>query len=283
MKFQQSALTLAMGLTLSAAAHASPIVLETESSGFYANDFNPSTTDDLTPISFFDINFFGETFNSASLNENGNITFDGPYGDHSKANLAVDNRQIIAPFFADVDAFQSPGTGEITYGTDSFGGRNAFAVNWIDVSYFLDPSNSDLNSFQLILVDRQDAQGIEGDFDIVFNYDPIAWEFAVSSDGLSPLAGFSNPSGNLGTTTSTDTTLFELPGSGEPGAFLTNGSRDLASNSYNSNTQGRYVYEFRGGVFSNPPTESVPEPATLLLLGSGLLGLAFARRRVLNG
>jgi hypothetical protein len=127
------------------------------------------------------------------------------------------------------------------------------------------------------LVDRRDDQDPDAtyDFDIVFNYDPASWEFGLFSDDLSPLAGFSNPYGWVENTVAFgDSTLYELPGSGQSGAFLAGGSHDLAANSHNSDVLGRYIFEFRGGDFVNRPSE---EP-TLLLLISGLFSLPFARR-----
>ncbi len=44
-------------------------------------------------------------------------------------------------------------------------------------------------------------------------------------------------------------------------------------------TQGNTPYQFVTGAFVNGPGGSTPEPSTLLLLGSGIAGLWFRRRR----
>jgi hypothetical protein len=223
----------------------------------------------------FEINFFGERWDKTYVNENGNITFFNPFGDYAHSDLDSTDQTIIAPFFADVEALYSTVEGRgsaVTYGQGLFDGYNAFGVNWIDVNYDYGLGDNN-NSFQLILVDRQD-DGIEGDFDIIFNYENILWETGRFSSSFPPLAGFSNPWGSVSNTDSTDTYLFELPGSGQPGAFLNGGSHALAFNSYNSGIEGRYIFEFRGN--SDIPLAS--EEATLLLLSSGFFSLPFVRR-----
>ena len=51
----------------------------------------------------FDVNFFGLTFSHLFVNNNGNVTFDQALSAFTPFGLTNTNRQIIAPFFADVD------------------------------------------------------------------------------------------------------------------------------------------------------------------------------------
>ncbi|QIR36259.1 PEP-CTERM sorting domain-containing protein [Tolypothrix sp. PCC 7910] len=208
----------------------------------------------------FTTNFFGQIFNQLYVNNNGNVTFDSTLPTYTPFNLTTTNRQIIAPFFADVDT-RNPISREVTYGTEILDGRNAFGVNWIDVGYFSGGADK-LNSFQLVLVDRGDTG--TGNFDIEFNYDKIQWETGTASGGSGGLGGdsarvgYSNATGLSGT-------FFELPGSAVNGAFLdANLTTGLIYNRLNSNVDGRYVFTARNGVIIVPPPDDVPEPLTII-------------------
>ncbi|TVQ46790.1 MAG: VPLPA-CTERM sorting domain-containing protein, partial [Gloeocapsa sp. DLM2.Bin57] len=208
----------------------------------------------------FTANFFGVSRTQVYVNNNGNVTFDQALSTYTPFDLNSTSRQIIAPFFADVDT-RNPASSEVTYGQGSVDGRNAFGVNWngAGVGFFNNRANP-LNKFQLVMIDRSDVGA--GDFDFEFNYDQILWESGEASGsnerglgGSSARVGYANGTGAPGT-------FFELPGSAVNGAFLDNGPADtrLIGNSRNSDLDGRYVFEVRNGQVQPPAPEPEPEP-----------------------
>jgi len=217
----------------------------------------------------FGANFFGTTYTDLYVNNNGNVTFGDPLGQFTPFGLSgATLRPIIAPFFADVDT-RLPAGLEVTYGTGTLGPNSAsFGVNWIDVDYFVGSHPSQLNTFQLRLIDRSDIAA--GDFDICFAYDQITWETGDASGGVGGLGGesarvgYSNGTGLAGT-------FFEQAGSGVNGAFLNGGPNALID------LPGmKLLFQVRSGNV----TQAVPEPSTFALGGIGLiLSLATARRR----
>ncbi|CCI29161.1 Outer membrane autotransporter barrel domain protein (fragment) [Microcystis aeruginosa PCC 9809] len=212
----------------------------------------------------FNINFFGVSSSQLYVNNNGTVTFTDPLSEFTPFGLAGVTTQIIAPFFADVDT-RDPGSAEVTYGTGTVGGRNAFTVNWDDVGYFEERADK-LNKFQLVIIDRSDVN--PGNFDFEFNYDQIQWETGEASGGIDGLGGTSAAVGYSNGLTGAGNVSFELPGSLVNGAFLDGGPNALISNSLNSSVLGRYNFSVRHGSVSQ-----VPEPASALgLLAIGALG-----------
>jgi lysophospholipase L1-like esterase/cytoskeletal protein CcmA (bactofilin family) len=203
-----------------------------------ANDDGSSTEAHLP----FTINFYGTEYDSLWVNNNGNVTFDGPLSTYTPFGLYATNRAIVAPFFADIDT-RAAGSSPVRYGygTTLFEGHEAFCVNWVDVGYFSMHADK-LNSFQLLLVSRTDKG--EGAFDIVFNYDKVEWESGDASGGVggiggtSARVGFASGDGIAGTAT-------ELPGSGVSRAFIDE-RVGLTSSKLSSNVLGRYVFSVRG-------------------------------------
>ncbi|MFW8591936.1 nidogen-like domain-containing protein [Glaciecola sp. 2405UD65-10] len=255
---------------LSATANASTI-----RSGFNAMTLSANDDGSTGEVSTgFEINFFGETFNTLFVNNNGNVTFDSRLNTFTPFDLTSTGRQIIAPFFADVDTNNGIGE-EVTYGTGTVDGTNAFGVNWIDVNYYDNANdNGILNSFQLVLIDRSDI--FVGDFDIEFNYGDILWETGEASGsnllglgGDSARVGYSNGTGEAGT-------LLELEGSAVNGAFINGGSNALNTGS-NIGEAGRYVFSARSGNISNPPVNA-SAPSSVALLGLALFALGMRRR-----
>jgi Nidogen-like/Putative Ig domain len=211
----------------------------------------------------FTVNFFGRLRSTVWVNNNGNITFDGPLATYTPFGLVGVHSEIIAPFFADVDT-RGLRSALVTYGDDVINGRRAFGANYINVGYFASHDDK-LNSFQVVLIERPDTG--DANFDLEFNYARITWETGDASGGVNgfggvPAAvGWSNGSGDPGTS-------FELPGSRVPGSFLDSGSHALIRNRQSSTSVGRYVYRARGGVILPGLTVSTGCPLPNATLGS---------------
>lgn len=198
-----------------------------------------------TPIGF-PINFFGQTYSNAWVNNNGNITFDGPLGTYTPFPISNTSTKIIAPFFADVDTRNSQ-SGLTRYGAEDLAGNRAWGVTWIDVGYYASRVDKK-NSFQLVIIEACISPGC-GDFNIEFNYDKIQWETGDASGGSGGLGGNPARAGFSNGTTQPGTSL-ELPGSATAGAFLdSNTSTGLIRRSLPPGQLplGRYVFEVRGG------------------------------------
>ncbi|MBX3637826.1 MAG: VPLPA-CTERM sorting domain-containing protein, partial [Rubrivivax sp.] len=211
-------------------------------------------------------NFFGANFSQLFVNNNGNVTFDAPLATFTPFPLINTPRQLLAPFFGDVDT-RGAGSDVVRFGQAVIDSKNVFGVNWINVGYFPSATNK-LNSFQLIITDRSDIAA--GDFDFEFNYDQIQWETGGASGGVDGLGGNSARAGwSNGATAS-----LELAGSAVNGAFLDGGPNALISGSLNSNVAGRYIFNVRSGN-----VVPVPEPLSLALVAVALLAAGVASRR----
>ena len=88
----------------------------------------------------FLVNFYGQAYDQLWVNNNGNITFDGPLGTYTPFGLVATRTPIIAPFFADVDT--RGGAGQVTFGPTTFEGHSAFCVIWPGVGYYRTRSTS---------------------------------------------------------------------------------------------------------------------------------------------
>jgi hypothetical protein len=207
-------------------------------SGFNANSLpaNDDGSTGVVPLGF-SVDFFGTTYSSVYVNNNGNVTFNSSLSAYTPGPFGDVGQPIIAPFWADVDT-RGSGSAIVRYGTGMVNSRNAFGVTWVNVGYF-DSHFDKLNSFQLIIIDRSDRS--TGSFDVEFNYDSVIWETGDASGGTTGLGGFSARAGFSDGTVND----FELSGSGVNGGFLnSNSTTGLINNSRNSTVLGRYVFEF---------------------------------------
>lgn len=207
----------------------------------------------------FDVNFFGNTYSSLYVSNNGYVTFGGGQGNYSPVGLGASyvGRPIIAAFYDDVDT-RNQASGVTAYGSGTYAGHTAFGVTWPGVGYYY-LGGDRLDAFQMILADRSDL-GV-GDFDLYFNYGAIQWDSASTTHGAA--VGFNAGNG-------ADGSFFEAPGSLVTGAFVDGGPDALQTSSF--------VFNVRSGA-AVLASSAVPEPETFALVGLGLAAAAFARRR----
>jgi Nidogen-like len=188
----------------------------------------------------FTLNFFGRQFSSVWVNNNGNVTFDGPLSSFTPQPLDTFGTPTVAAWFADVDT-RGANSQPVRFGFGTVDGRRAFCVSYNHVGYF-DAHDDKLNSFQLFLVDRSGVA--PGAFDIVFQYQQLQWETGDLSGGNGGLGGtsagvgYTNGRGQPGT-------FLELPGSRQPGSFLDSSPTGLTHTSTNSTTAGVHVFPIR--------------------------------------
>jgi hypothetical protein len=192
-----------------------------------------------TPVALpFPVDFYGTTYESVYINNNGNLTFGAPLSDYTPESLNQIGVPMIAPFWADVDTR----VGQVaTFGYQSVGGHLALGVDYENVGCFSE-NDSVTNTFQVLLIDRSDLGA--GDWQIEYNYGPLTWDSGQASGGNGQCLGGS--AARAGYTSGFGRSC-ELSGSGVNGGLLdTNPITGLEYNDYGSSIPGRYVFSVSG-------------------------------------
>ena len=160
-----------VGVSSVSAAGTGPQAVRFDLAGCFANSLAPNDDGSTGAVSLpFTGDFFGNSFSSLYVNNNGNVTFNGALSTFTPFGLLSTSTRIIAPFFDDVDT-RATGSDLVTYGATSLGGHQAFCANWAAVNAngvgYYNGRIDKQNSFQLVLIDRSDLS--PGDFDIEMN------------------------------------------------------------------------------------------------------------------
>ncbi|MCC9596506.1 MULTISPECIES: nidogen-like domain-containing protein [Rubrivivax] len=192
----------------------------------------------------FDFSFFGTTYNSLYINNNGNVSFGGGISAYVPSGPTGANAPVISPYFGDVDT-RGENSGVVHYKLSA----NELVVTWDNVGRFAGRDDL-LNSFQLVL--RSDAFAVPvGEGKIGFFYEQMLWEVTDTSQVAA--VGFGDGQGNAEV----------LQGSTQAGLF-----RAL---------NNKYIW-FDANLDVVDPND-VPEPTTLALALAALGAAGFSARR----
>lgn len=185
------------------------------------------------------INFFGNTYDSLYINNNGNVTFNGRVSGYTPRSFPISSQPMIAPYWGDVDTRSSnvpdPTQNNVYY--SALG--NKFIVTWFYVGYY-SYGTSKLNAFQLILTDRSEIA--PGDFDVEFRYEQLEWTTGSASGGSGGLGGVP---AQVGFDAGDRTNFFKHPDSMT--AMVLN-----LINTSNVGEDGVWRFEIRSGIIIQP-------------------------------
>jgi hypothetical protein len=221
-----------------------------EKTALFSSFDNTTTNVALTNCSSFQpIRFCGRVFTSLWINEDGNVTLDGPLGGHIPSNcvpsLPLTNLQhiIFAPFWADLDTTTN-GSGAVSWGcgcvSSRLGDYHAFVVTWRGVGYYKG-GHDKTNTFQLLMLrpfERPES------LDLQYRYESIQWDTADSASGHGGLTAFgAGEPARAGF--AFFTSGFELAGSSKRDAFL-DGTKatSLSGNLLEGTNKGVYTWHF---------------------------------------
>jgi hypothetical protein len=160
-------------------ANACDCYIEPDSTYILAMQPNDDGSTGLIPIPF-NFNLYGQTFNSIYINNNGNITFNGPLSQFSATAFPSTGNAIVAPFWADVDTRN--GNGQVVYKITP----TAVYINWEDVGYY-SMMGDKLNTFQLIITNGSDPVIDQGN--VAFCYQDMQWTTGAASQGVNGFYG----------------------------------------------------------------------------------------------
>ncbi|HJL14720.1 MAG TPA: nidogen-like domain-containing protein [Sandaracinaceae bacterium LLY-WYZ-13_1] len=220
-----------------------------------SNDDGSSEAIDLTPAFPGGLNFFGGPYTTAYVNNNGNITFNGPVYNYTPTPFPVADRPMIAPYWGDVDTRGGgyPDENAVTWELQP----GVMAVTWHDVGYYSINDDRKMD-FQMIL---RNALGCGmGDFDVEFRYQRCEWTTGDASGGSGGLGG--TPA-QAGFDAGNGTDFVEMPGS------RTMAILDLCTTS-NVGEPGIWRYTVRGGTVTCPDTGAPCDTGELGACGVGI-------------
>ncbi len=142
----------------------------------YRNDDGSSVS---IPLGF-NFCFYGTTYTSCFINNNGNVSFGSSYSSFSSNPFPDPSFVMVAPFWGDVDT-RGPLSGLVYYKKTP----TALIVKWQNIGYYASHDDK-LNDFQLIITDGLDPL-LPNSNNVAFCYGDMQWT-----------TGDASPFGNVG-------------------------------------------------------------------------------------
>lgn len=209
------------------------------------NDDGSSSEIDITPAFPNGLPYFGQTYRSIYVNNNGSITFGGATGTFTPMRFPLTGNRMIAPFWADVDTRTGGRPARNGVYWDVRPGQ--LVVTWYRVGFY--PNDDSLqNTFQLIItsnatLDQDDLWRVE------LRYQRLQWTTGGASGGVH---GFGGSPAQAGFDAGDGHTFLILPGSG---------GRDVLRLAHTSNVGVPGVWLIN--IYRGTPQEIITEPQTL--------------------
>ena len=187
----------------------------------YRNDDGSSS---LIPLGF-SFCFYGTTYNSVFINNNGNVSFGTTYSTFSSNSFPDPSFVMIAPFWGDVDT-RNAASGLVYFKKTP----TSLIVKWDSVGYYNSMSDK-LNDFQLIITDGTDSI-VPGGNNVSFCYGDMQWTTGSASQGV---GGFGGTPATVGINKGDGTNYFQIgrfsaPGTGYNGPYNAEDSIDVLDN-----------------------------------------------------
>ena len=161
------------------------------------NDDGTSEEIDL-PFTF---SFYGESYNSVYINNNGNITFNSNFDTFTPEGFPI-STPMIAPFWGDVDT-RNDDSGNVWYLVTP----NALYVAFAGVGYY-DEAADLLNTFQVVITDGSSAvPEVGAGNNVAFFYGDMQWTTGDASNGT---GGFGGSAATVGANSGNDEDFFQV-------------------------------------------------------------------------
>lgn len=139
------------------------------------------------PFGFY---LYGQTYTTAYININGNISFGSAISTFSSSPFPTTGPSMVAPFWADVDLRPNgPNLNKVQFKVTP----TALYVNWTNVGYYNQQTDK-LNSFQVIITNGVD-QIVPNGANVSFCYGTMQWTTGGASGGNN---GFGGTPANVG-------------------------------------------------------------------------------------